>query len=95
MMRIHLPVEQSNNAVKDGSLPKLMGKMIDQLKPEAAYFFPDDGLRSALFVFDLKDPSQIPMVAEPFFEILHAEVTLTPVMNADDLKAGLAKIMNS
>jgi len=95
MMRIHLPVEQSNNAVKDGSLPKLMGKMIDQLKPEAAYFFPDDGLRSALFVFDLKDPSQIPAVAEPFFEILHAEVTLTPVMNADDLKAGLEKVMKA
>ena len=95
MLRIHMPVEHSNKAVKDGSLAKLMGKMLEQLKPEAVYFFPDDGMRSALFVFDLKDPSQIPVIAEQFFEVLHAEISMTPVMNADDLKAGLEKVMKS
>ena len=95
MLKIHFPVDQSNKAVKDGSLPQLMGKMLEQLKPEAAYFLPDKGRRSAIFVFDLKDPSQIPMVAEPFFEALHAEVEMTPVMNAEDLKSGLGKLMKA
>jgi hypothetical protein len=72
-----------------------MGQMMDQLKPEAAYFFPDDGMRSALFVFDLKEPSQIPAIAEQFFQVLHAEISMTPVMNADDLKAGLEKVMKA
>jgi hypothetical protein len=92
MLRVSFPVEQSNKAIKDGSLPQLMGKMLEQLKPEAAYFFPDNGRRTALFVFDLKEPAQIPTVVEPFFEALHAEAYLTPVMNADDLKAGLGKL---
>jgi alanyl-tRNA synthetase len=41
---------------------------MDQLRPEAAYFGPAGGRRHALFVFDLKDAAQIPVVAERFFE---------------------------
>lgn len=92
MLKVRFPVEASNRAVKDGALEKTVGKMLEQLKPEAAYFFPDGGLRSALFVFDLKDPSDIALTAEPFFSALNAEVSLVPVMNADDLKAGLGKL---
>ena len=59
------------------------------LKPEAAYFFPDDGKRTALYIFDLKDVSQIPVIVEPLFQNLHADVSLFPVMNADDVKKGM------
>ena len=62
------------------------------LKPEAAYFFADDnGQRSCSIVFDLKDPSEIPGVAEPWFLAFNAKVSLRPIMNPQDLaKAGLA-----
>jgi len=92
MLKVLLPVEASNKAVKDGSLERTMGKMLEQFKPEAAYFFPDGGRRSALFVFDLKEPQDIVTVAESFFSSLNAEVYLVPVMNAEDLKAGLGKL---
>jgi hypothetical protein len=92
MLKVRFPVEASNKAVKDGTLEKTFGKMLEQLKPEAAYFFPDGGQRSALFVFDLKEPSDIVLAAEPFFSAMEAEVSLVPVMNGDDLKAGLAKL---
>lgn len=95
MLRITMPVETSNRAVKDGSLPKVIGSVLEKLKPEAAYFFPDNGKRSGLFVFDLKDVSEIPMLVEPFFLSLDATVDLTPVMNADDLKSGLGKAQKS
>jgi len=56
------------------------------LKPEAAYFATrPNGERGGFIVFDLKDPSQIPAVAVPFFLAFHARVTLCPVMNAQDL----------
>jgi hypothetical protein len=42
--------------------------------------------------FDLKDPSQIPVIAEPFFMGLEAEVEMAPAMNAQDLEAGLARM---
>jgi len=92
MLKVLFPVEASNKAVKEGALEKTFGKMLEQLKPEAAYFFPDGGRRSALFVFNLKEPSDIVLTAEPFFSELNAEVYLVPVMNAEDLKAGLAKL---
>ena len=66
---------------------------MQDLKPEAAYFYPENGKRACLMVFDMKDPSQIPVIAERFFMELNAEVTLTPVMNADDLKKGLEASM--
>ena len=89
MLKVSIPVQAGNRAIKDGSLPKLMSSVMDQLHPEAAYFYPENGKRTTLMVFDMKDPSQIPAVAEPFFMGLDAEISLTPVMNAADLKAGL------
>jgi hypothetical protein len=92
MLRIWMDVEAGNAAVKDGSLPRSIQGLVDQLKPEAAYFFPDNGKRSALFVFDMHDPAQIPGLVEPLFEGMHAEVKLTPVMNAADLQKGLGEL---
>jgi len=92
MARFTFPVEASNKAVKDGSLAKIIGKTLESLKPEAAYFLAHDGKRSAMIVFDLKDPSDIPVIAEPMFAGLSASVEFFPVMNADDLRAGLEKV---
>jgi hypothetical protein len=93
MLKVLFPVEASNKALKEGALEKTIGKMLKQLKPEAAYFFLDGGRRSAIFVFDLEEPSDIVLTVEPFFSALNAEAFLVPVMNAEDLKAGLAKLM--
>ena len=60
-----------------------------KLKPEAAYFVAQDGLRSAMIFFDMQDASDIPGIVEPLFMGFDAEVELLPVMNADDLKKGL------
>jgi hypothetical protein len=42
-------------------------------------------------VFDMKDTSQIPAVAEPWFLTFNAKVSLRPIMDPKDLaKAGSA-----
>jgi len=92
MIRVKMPVEAGNRAFQDGSLQKTLMEAIDRLKPEAAYFCAQDGMRSAIMVVDLKDPSEIPAIAEPFFSRLNAAIEMVPVMNADDLKKGLAKL---
>ncbi len=92
LMKVQLPVEASNAAIVGGTLPQTIGKAMEDLKPEAAYFFVEGGKRSAIFVFDMADPSQIAPVAEPFFQGAQASVDLTPVMTVEDLQAGLDQL---
>ena len=92
LLRWTVPVERGNEAIKDGSLGQTLKALTEQLKPEAAYFWPEDGERAGLMVFDMADPSEIPQIAEKLFLNLDAAVAFTPVMNADDLQRALAKI---
>jgi hypothetical protein len=89
MLQIVIPTETGNQAIKDGSLRRILETAMSKLKPEAAYFLPEHGLRSAMMIFDMKDASEIPVIVEPLFAGLNARVQLQPVMNADDLKKGL------
>lgn len=91
MLKISFPIEKGNEAFADGSLGTKLESFMKQWKPEAAYFFPENGKRSALFVLDLTDSSQVVQVSEMFFLSLDADVTLTPVMNPQDLRAGIEK----
>lgn len=95
MLHIHLDTQSGNGAVRNGSLPKRIEALVSELHPEASYFFPDRGRRSAMFVFDLADPSQMPTILEPLLEGLNAEVELTPVMTLDDLQKGLTQLATS
>jgi len=93
MMTVSIPVEAGNAAIKNNTIGQAVQKFIADYKPEAAYFFVDDqGNRSSLYVFDLKDPSDIPVIAEPFFLGVNAQVKFRPVMNQQDLAAALARI---
>jgi hypothetical protein len=92
MLRFTLPVEKSNAAINDGSLARTMESILSSLKPEAAYFTPLDGKRAGMIFFDMVDPSQIIETVEPLFLNLNATTELVPVMNADDLRKGLAKV---
>ena len=91
MLKVTIPVEAGNKAIKDGTLPRTMQSTMERLKPEAAYFLAEDGKRTALFFFNLQEVSQIPTIAEPLFMGMNASLTMLPVMNAEDLKKGLAE----
>jgi hypothetical protein len=92
LLKFQVPVETGNRTVSDGTLQKVTQSTVDRLKPEAAYFFAQDGLRGGLMVFDMTDVSQIPVIAEPLFMGLDAKVEFIPVMNADDLAKALKQV---
>jgi hypothetical protein len=90
LLRVSIPVEAGNAAAKKGTLGSTIEKILQNLKPEAAYFFADDnGQRCGSVVFDMKDSSEIPGIAEPWFLAFNAKVSIRPVMTPEDLaKAG-------
>jgi hypothetical protein len=49
MLRASIPVEVGNAAIKDGSLPKKTQAILNELKPEAAYFSVMNTGRGRLF----------------------------------------------
>ncbi|PHQ48015.1 hypothetical protein BLA24_31670 [Streptomyces cinnamoneus] len=81
-----------NEAVRDGTMGTVVQELMEQLKPEAAYFTALDGGRTCLLVFDMDDASQMPKICEKLFTEMEAEVELHPVMDAEDLKKGLAAL---
>jgi hypothetical protein len=95
LLRVAIPVESGNAAIKAGTLGSTIERILADLKPEAAFFFADDqGQRTGSIVFDMKDALQIPGIAEPWFLAFNAQVTFRPVMNPQDLAAagpGIAK----
>jgi len=93
LLKAQLDVSKANEALKDGSLQKAFESIMEKLNPEAAYFTVEDGKRTALIVFDLADPSQMPVAAEPLFQAVDAAVDFTPVMTEDDLQKGLQQAL--
>jgi len=89
LLKYQFDTETANRAIEDGSMATINEKMFKQMQPEAAYFAIEDGVRTGYVVFDLDDPSQIPAIAEPLFSGVNSKLTLTPVMNTDDLMKGL------
>ena len=93
LMIVSMPHAPFNAAVKDGTAGAKLKKIMDTLKPEAAYFTELCGKRTGVFVVNLTDTSQIPSLAEPWFLTFEADVQFHPTMTPADLeRAGLDKL---
>jgi hypothetical protein len=91
LLKVNIPVEAGNAAVKDGRLGGTILSILGDLKPETVYFTADNGQRTAFIFLDMQDASQIPAIAEPWFLAFNAHVEVQPVMVPEDLmKAGPA-----
>ena len=88
LLKATLPNEPANSMIRNGTFEPTLKKVLADLKPEAAYFIASDsGERCGLIVFDMKESSELPKVAEPFFLAFNARVTVRPTMTPQDLAA--------
>lgn len=88
LMKVTLPHEQFNAALKDGTAAAKMKKILAENKPEAAYFTEFHGKRTGILIVDLADPSRIPALVEPWFLTFGADVEIHPTMTPEDLAKG-------
>ncbi len=91
LFKARMDTEKANALAKQGKLGETIGAIVEQIKPEAAYFAADGGKRTAFLFLNMDDPSELPAIAEPWFQALGAEIEAQPAMVAEDLqKAGPA-----
>jgi hypothetical protein len=93
LIDVEFPLEPFNTLVKNGTAGQTVQKILEDLKPEAAYFAARDGKRGGTLVIDVADATKIPSIAEPFFLLFNASVSFYPCMTPADLaKTGLDEI---
>jgi hypothetical protein len=86
LVKIQIPSFEGNIGLKEGILKKLTEDCQSKFKVEAMYFLADQGLRTAMIFMEMKDPSEMPAIAEPWFQALNASIEMTPVMIPADLE---------
>jgi hypothetical protein len=91
MLSFRLPTEKGNQLIREGKLPETLQSIMEDLKPEAAYFTDVDGDRGGVFIINMDDASELPGMVEPLFHAAGATIKLHVVMSPEDLqKAGPA-----
>jgi hypothetical protein len=95
LLKVNIPVESGNAAAKAGKLGATIQSILADMKPEAAYFTDNNGQRSVFIFLEMRDASQIPAIAEPWFLAFNASIELHPVMVPDDLAKAGSSIENA
>ena len=82
---VTFPIEPFNSMVKSGTAGEIIGRVVDDIKPEVNYFTELDGNRGAVMVVDIPSASAVPKIAEPWFLNFDAECEFKIAMTTDDL----------
>src|SRR5258705_12110912 len=93
LMNIRIPHEPFNTAVRKGTAGATLQRIVEEARPEAVYFTEQNGIRGAVMVVAVNDPSEIPAFAEPWFLSFNADCEFRIAMTPAELEqAGLDKI---
>lgn len=93
LINVAFPIEPFNSMVRKGTAGKVIGRIIDDIKPESIYFTEQKGNRGAVMIVNISDASQVPVIAEPWYLNFEAICEFRIAMTPDDLmKADLNKL---
>ncbi len=93
LLTVEIPHEPFNSLVRSGKAGEILGRILETIKPEVAYFTEQDGTRGGIFVINVQTPSDVPTFSEPFFLNFQANCKFRILMSPEDLqKAGLEEL---
>ncbi len=96
LMHVSFPPEPFNAAVREGTAGEKLQRILETVHPESVYFSEANGLRAGVLVVDVKDSTEIPRLAEPWFLTFDAKVELRVAMTPQELaKSNLDSIGES
>ena len=55
LLKASIPTEAGNAGIRDGSMMENLGSILEDAKPEAVYFFIENGKRTCLMIFDMNE----------------------------------------
>ena len=87
MLKVSLPIEPCNALMKAGTFGPTMGRILGEIRPEAAYFTTVDGQRGGIIVVNVDNTNKIPSIVEPLFQAFKASIEVSAAMTAEDLQA--------
>ncbi len=87
LIDVKFPIEPFNTLIRNGTAGQKIQQILEDLKPEVAYFSERNGKRGGIFIVDITDPSQVPAIAEPFFLTFDATVEFHVAISPEDLGA--------
>ncbi len=90
LLKVSIPTEVGNHHVIDGSLGRTIESILNDINPEAAFFAEEQGTRTGYIFCNVKEESEIPAIAEPWFLAFNARVEFHPAMTVADLKKAAA-----
>lgn len=93
IVNVICPIEPFNTLVRKGKAGEIIGRIIDDIRPESIYFTEQEGNRGATMIVEVTDASAIPAIAEPWFLNFEASCEFRIAMTPDDLmKSNLDKL---
>jgi len=93
LLSVEFPLEPFNSLARTGKAGEVIGRILETIKPETAYFTEHDGKRGGIFVVNVQNPSDVPVFAEPFFLKLNADCKFRILMSPEELqKANLGDL---
>ncbi len=93
LLTVEFPPEPFNTLVKSGKVGPIIGRILETIKPETAYFTEHDGKRGGIFVVTVEQSSDVPAFAEPFYLNFQASCRFRILMSPEDLQnAGLEEL---
>ena len=83
-----IPIDKGNELVRSGEIGNVLQAIVEEHKPEAAYFYPNDaGERAGALVVEMQKGTDLPKIAEALFLGLNARVSMRPCFGLDDMES--------
>jgi hypothetical protein len=93
LLTVEMPHEPFNTLTKEGKAGQVLGRIMEEIRPESIYFTEHEGARGCVAVVEVENASDIPKFAEPFFLNFNADCKFRVAMSLEDLrKAGLEEL---